>query len=172
MQIWTRYLRTILKTRNTCMMLIRRSCTKPYWIHYLSVYVHSSLSTMFEVNLLSIQIAYQHVLFISFLCFGNFQQKMTAFKRLSTVTLDISDSVSHILSSDKIFLRNRVCLCNKIGCFTEIDFVWEKNTPHSTVLQRLFLPTKKWHTHSAFRSYHNLLIKHMSIYTIFFFPSF
>lgn len=155
------------------MMLIRRSCTKPYWIHYLSVYVHSSLSTMFEVNLLSIQITYRHVLFIYFLCFDNFQQKkLTAFKRLTTVTLDISDSVYRTYClPNKIFLRNRICFCNKIGCFTKIDFVWEKNTPHSTVLESLFLPTKKWHTHSAFRSYHNLLIKHMSIYTIFF-PSF
>lgn len=77
---------------------------------------------------------------------------IAAFKWLATVTSDLLFDISCINSD----FSEKSCLF----------LPTKKKIPKflcSTILKRLILPTKKWHKHSAFHSYHNLLIKHMRI---------
>lgn len=130
---------------------------------------HSSLSNIslytYSVCLrstLSIQMAYQHVLFISLRWYDQTLRHLNDW----------------LLSPWPYWCS--ACTHNNMWFFSEIVFVFIRNkksyakpkkkkiAPCTTILKRLFLPTQKWHTHSAFRSYHNLLIKHMSILCCFF----
>lgn len=146
----------------TCRFMYSLKSIKHIFIHSVYTYTYS----VYLRSTLSIQMAYQHVLCISFRWYDQTLRHLNDWllspwpywcvRHAHTIICDFSQKSCLFLSEIK-----------KIICETK------KIAPCTTILKRLFLPTQKWHTHSAFRSYHNLLIKHMSILCccVFFFVS-